>query len=187
MSAFLISILISLAVQLLKYGISTVYEARKLRRPNIRDKEGTRAWLENLLRWAAYLQQTFFSDLATPALTLAVLLELVKPGEKWDALYEAILHDFNVSRDLAPRRLPEPEMERERKVRSFCRALKERIRMNQAPGDPLGDDVSSTERAEAEEYLALFRRLLDHPGVFNQAQKTWHIISRPSHQTRNHS
>lgn len=166
MSAFMISILVSCGVQLLKYGIGALYEVRKLRRPNLRDKEGTRAWLENLLRWAAYLQSMFFADLATPAFTLGILLELVKPGEKWDAFYAALIHDFNITAEPASLR-----QERERRVRLLCLRLRGTARMNRAQAG--SGEVTDLERAMADEYLAIARRLLDHPAALEQARKTY--------------
>ena len=173
---FFVSILVSVAVQLLKFGISAVYEARKFTRPNLRDKEGTRAWLENLIRWGSYLQTMFFSDLATPAFTLGILLELVKPGEKWDALYAALLHDFHVTAEFAPPQSPDTadiRNERERHVRLFCLRLRTPVRMNADPGDFQSSEISDLERAMAEEYLGIMRRLLDHPDVLAQTRKTW--------------
>ena len=102
MTSLLVSLIFSAAVQAIKLGITTVYEARKLRRPSIMDKEGTRAWLENTLKWIAYVQRMFFQDLHTMGYTVAVLMELVKQGEKWDALYAAILHDFNIPASFPP-------------------------------------------------------------------------------------
>jgi len=176
MTAFFISFLISGGIQLLKYGITAIYEARRLRRPNIRDKEGTRQWLENLLRWIAYLQQSFFSDLATPAFTLGILLELVKPGEKWDAFYAAILHDFNISQKFPPERFgpalpkePVPPNERKRLIRSLCRSLRP-LQKPHLFGDTATGDL---EEQMAEEYLGIIRRLLDHPAVLAQAKQTW--------------
>lgn len=177
MSAFFVSLLVSAAVRMLKYGIAAVYEARKLRRPNIRDKEGTRRWLENLLRWAAYCQQLFFADLATPAFTLGILLELVKPGEKWEALYAAILHDFNISQKFPPEKYAPPLPgepvgfgERDRLIDSLCRSMKP-FAQSRFQGV---SDIDDLERQMVEEYLAIVRRLLDHPAVLTQAQRTWH-------------
>jgi hypothetical protein len=184
MSAFLISILISAAVQLLKFGITSVYEARKFRRPNLRDKEGTRVWLENLIRWGLYLQTMFFSDLATPAFTLRILLELVRPGEKWDALYAALLHDFNVTVEFVPPRTPDTaglRRERERLVRLLCLRLRDPGRMNVAPCDGQSPEAGDLERAMAEEYLGLMRRLLDHPTVLSQSQKTYQMMTASRH------
>lgn len=178
MSAILVSFLISFGVQLLKYGIGALYEVRKLRRPNLRDKEGTRVWLENLLRWAAYLQSMFFTDLMTPAFTLGILIELVKPGEKWDAFYAALVHDFNITTDLAPAR-PDPatlRQERERRVRLLCLRLRGTARMNPAEYG----EVTDLERAMADEYLGIARRLLDHPAALEQARKSYqNMTSQP--------
>jgi len=185
MSAFVISILISIAVQLLKFGISAVYEARKFRRPNLRDKEGTRVWLENLIRWGFYLQSMFFSDLATLAYTFGILLELVKPGEKWDALHAALLHDFNVTVEFVPPRSPETtglRNERERIVRLFCLRLRNAGRMNIAPGNEQNPEISDLERTMAEEYLGIMRRLLDHPTVLAQTQKTYQTMATSHNQ-----
>ena len=180
MSGFFVSFLISAGVQLLRYGLGVIYEARRLRRPNIRDKEGTRRWLENLLRWAAYFQQLFFSDLATPAFTLGVLLELVKPGERWDALYAAILHDFNISHTFPPENFAPPlpgnpmaGTERDRLITTLCRSM-EPLRQTHMYGDT---EPSHLEKQMVEEYLAVIRRLLDHPAVLTQAQRTWKQMS----------
>jgi len=185
MSAFFVSIFVSVAVQLLKFGITAVYEARKFQRPNLRDKEGTRAWLENLIRWGLYLQTMFFSDLATPAFTLRILLELVKPGEKWDALYAALLHDFNITTEFVPPRSPDtdgPRRERERYVRLLCLRLRAPARMNAAPGDGQSPEVSDLERAMAEEYLGILRRFLDHPTVLAQTRKTYQAMAASHNQ-----
>ncbi len=179
MSAIFVSIIFSAAVQALRYGISVLYEARKLRRPDLRDKEGTRAYLENLLRWAAYLHRSFFPDLATAGFTLGILLELVKPGEKWDAFYEALAHDFKVSLKFPPERYdpvrPDNGLpERERRILKLCRNLKKHRPSDSFSDVDSGEDVSDLEKVMAEEYLAVARRLLDHPAVLTQAKRTWH-------------
>jgi len=181
MTAFVIPILISLGVSLLRYGITALYEARKMRRPNIRDKEGTRVWLENLLRWAAYLQKMFFADLATPAFTLGILLELVKPGAKWDALYAAITHDFNISTTFPPNPakpvLPGTDT-RETLVKRF--ALRIRNRFGNETFDETRLETTPLEMQMAEEYLAVIRRLMEHPAVFNNARQTFAELSSTS-------
>ncbi len=179
MSAFFVSLLFSAAVQVLKYGIGALYEARKLRRPNLRDKEGTRAYLENLLRWAAYLHRSFFSDLATAGFTLGILLEIVKPGEKWDAFYEALAHDFKISVQFPPAKYnpvgpDDRQPERERRILRLCRNLKKHRPSDSFSDFGSGEEVSDLEKVMAEEYLAVTRRLLDHPAVLTQAKRTWH-------------
>jgi hypothetical protein len=170
-------------VQLLKYGITAVYEARKLKRPDIRDKEGIRAWLENTLRWIAYLQGMFFKDMQTSAFTLGILLELVKPGEKWEALYAAVCHDFNISTSFPPEKyrpvdaLPENrEKERQNRLRRLCVCLRRPDKMEKEAGlsgEQAFPDVSLSEQNAAETWLAVIRQLLDHPDSAKQARKTW--------------
>lgn len=177
MSGIIVSILFSVAVQLVRFGIGTLYEARKLRRPNLRDKEGTRAYLENLLSWAAYIHRSFFSDLATPGFTLGILLEIVRPGEKWDAFYAALVQDFNISTEFPPSRF-DPQVDgsfygtddRADRIELLCHLLRgERFYgTNSGHGD-----ITDLERRMAEEYLAVIRRLLDHPAVLDQARKTY--------------
>lgn len=180
MSGIIVSILFSFAVQLVRFGITALYEARKLRRPNIRDKEGLRAYLENLLRWAAYVHQSFFPDLATPGFTLGILLEIVKPGEKWDAFYAALIHDFNISQHFPPEKygtiLSDSaglKDDRDSRIRFCCLCLRKPADRLPAHGRFGETDVSDLEKQMAEEYLALVRRLLDHPAVLDQAQRTY--------------
>lgn len=160
---FIVPVLISLGMMLLRYGISAIYEARKLQRPDIRDKEGIRKWLENVLRWAAYLQNMFFSDLATPAFTLGVLLELVKPGPRWDALYAAICHDFNISTTFPPsqyQRLEPDDKTRDRLLQRLCARISNRF----SDGDhDEYHDVAPSEIRLTEEYLAVIYRMMSHP------------------------
>jgi hypothetical protein len=181
MSGIIVSLIFSAAVQALKYGIGVLYEARKLRKPDLRDKEGTRVYLENLLRWAAYLHRSFFSDLATAGFTLGILLEIVRPGEKWDAFYEALAHDYNITTKFPPEKYDPPDdriPERERRILKFCRHLKKRRSDSTLSAFDTNDDVSDLEKVMAEEYLAVVRRLLDHPAVLTQAQQTWRNLNR---------
>jgi len=188
MTALIIPILISLGVSLLRYGITALYEARKMRRPNIRDKEGTRVWLENLLRWAAYLQNMFFADLATSAFTLGILLELVKPGPKWDALYAAIAHDFNISTTFPPSQyqpaIPGPNP-REKLVKRLVLRLRKQEFANVSYDDRYVEATVTTplEMQMAEEYLAIIRRLMEHPTIFNNSRQTFAELSSTSSQT----
>ena len=170
MSMLLASLLLSLMVQGLKYCITAIYEARKLQRPNIRDKEGTRAYLENLLRWIAYFQSWFFSDMAIPAYVLGVLLELVQPGEKWDAFYNAIIHDFNVRTEFPPRRTPEivEPVERQRLIRKLCLRIR---RVPEYMDDRVIPEPGETETVE--EYLVVARYLLCHPVILDRVRRSY--------------
>ena len=180
MSGFFVSLLLSFAVQAVKYGITAVYEARKFRRPNIRDKEGTRVWLENLLRWSAYLQRLFLPDLKTPAFTIAILLELVRPGEKWDMFYTAILHDFNITGTLAPARpvvrSEDSDQGRSGLIRRLCLTLRGPARMYDNGYGMYDQPPSDREIELAEEYLSLARRLLDHPTVLADSHRVWQKV-----------
>jgi hypothetical protein len=174
-ASILISLILSLGVQCVRYGITIFFEARKFRRPDIRDKEGVRLYLVNLLGWAAYLHNLFLNDLKTVGFTVAVLAQICKPGEVWDAFYDAIVHDFGVSAEFPPKKfepVPEPEPEkRRRRLNRFCRTLRTRaiIQINES-------EITDSERGAAEEYLSFARYLLDHPAVWNQTQSIYAAV-----------
>ena len=174
-----------LGTYLLRQAVTLVFEARKLRRPNIRDKEGTRAYLENLIRWIIYFQGIFFKDLATPAFTLRILLELVQQGDKWDALYEALCHDFNISATFPPPQY-QPEVpgtdQRERLIKRLILRLRKQEFSKVSFNDKYVDDmlVSGMETQMAEEYLAVLRQFLDHPSILRQSRQIFQdIIPQP--------
>jgi hypothetical protein len=174
-----LSLILSVAVQFVRYGITVFFEARKLRRPDIRDKEGTRQYLTNLIGWSAYLHNMFLHDLRTVGFTIGVLGEICKPGPQWDAFYEALLLDFGVSGEFPPKKFapaPEPEVEkRKRRVRlidRLCRNLRSRSIIQFAETG----EATDKERIAAEEYLSFARYLLDHPYVSQQTQSVYASI-----------
>jgi hypothetical protein len=173
--SIIISLLFSIGIQIVRYGITFFFEARKLRRPDIRDKEGLRAYLSNVLGWAAYVHNMFFKDLRTVGFTIAVLSEICKQDEQWDAFYDALLHDFGVSAEFPPQKfapVPEPEPEkRRRRIDRLCRNLRARSIIQNT-----GSDITDSERWAAEEYLSFARYLLDHPGTVNQTQSIYAAI-----------
>ena len=184
MAGILVSLLASASIQMLKYAITAAFEARKLRRPNIRDKEGTRQYLENLLKWIAYLQNWFFGDLKTPAFTLGILLEIVKSGPQWDAFYSAIIHDFNVSEKFPPDKYAQLVSDsgfqdsREGRIGLLCLTLRGEAKMEAAVHANDNPSITQLEMSMAEEYLAVVRRILDHPAVLGQAQATYRDIAK---------
>jgi hypothetical protein len=176
MSATIVSLLLSIGIQIVRYGITVFFEARKLRRPDIRDKEGLRLYLLNLLGWASYLHSMFFKDLRTVGFTIAVLSEICKPGQQWDAFYEALLFDYGISAEFPPQKYApslEPEKEkRKRRINLFCRNLRARSIIQNTEGS----DITDSERNAAEEYLSFARYLLDHPYVLHQTQSVYAAV-----------
>jgi hypothetical protein len=172
----LISLLLSIGVRIVRYGITVFFEARKLRRPDIRDKEGTRQYLVNIAGWAAYLHNMFLQNLHTVGFAIAVFLEICKPGPQWDAFYDALCYDFGVSGEFPPQKYapaPVPEKEkRRRRIDRLCRNLRARSIIR----DIGGNDVTESERNTAEEYLSYARYLLDHPAVQHQTQAMYAAV-----------
>jgi hypothetical protein len=175
MSAIIVSLLLSIGTQVLRYGITALFEARKLRRPDMRDKEGVRIYLINLLGWSAYLHRLFFPDLQTIGFTIAVVMEICKNDETWNTFYLALAHDFGINvlefppQKYAPSPEPEPD-KRRRRITRLCRSLRGRNIMNSNVPD---DYTTDAERNAAEEYLAFARNLLDHPSALCQTQSTY--------------
>jgi hypothetical protein len=180
MSAIIVSLLLSIGSQVLRHGITVLFEARKLRRPDIRDKEGVRLYLINLLGWSAYLHRLFFRDLHTIGFTIAVMTEICKPGQSYDAFYDALLHDFGITtaefppQKYTPSPIPEPE-KRRRRITRLCRNLRGRNIMGNGFGN--SEETTDAERNAAEEYLAFARHLLDHPSVLRQSQSIYAAIN----------
>jgi hypothetical protein len=183
MSIF-VSILLPVLGYLTRKGISGVLQARMLKRPDIRDKVGVRAWLDNVLGWLLYLHGMFMSDLRTSAFVLANVREIVKNDAKWDALYAAILHDFvaNTSQ-LMPEAVysdtSDAELLPNRLLDQFCITLKSSDSKILLFGGDFGDNLSqitTSERATALQYISFTLTLLDQPTMAAQHEAVYSTV-----------
>jgi hypothetical protein len=180
--SLVISILLPIAGYLTKKGIGAVLQARLLKRPDIRDKDGVRAWLDNVLGWLLYLHGMFMSDLRTSAFVLANIREIVKNNDKWDALYAAILHDFvansaQLMPEIAYADTAAAELLPEQLLDQFCLSLQPSTVMVSPFTDITANDtaphITTSERTTALQYISFVLTLLDQPEMAAQHEAVY--------------
>jgi hypothetical protein len=179
--SLIISILLPVAGYLVKQGIGGVLQARLLKRPDIRDKDGVRAWLDNVLGWLLYLHGMFMSDLRTSAFVLANVREIVKNDAKWDALYAAILHDFVASsQQLMPEisysDTSDAELLPSQLLDQFCLSLKPANVDFPVFGEDFNSavpQITTSERTTALQYISFTLTLLDQPNMAAQHEAVY--------------
>jgi hypothetical protein len=176
MSTTIFTLLIPLLVNLLKKGISSIVSVRLLSRPDINDKAGTRAWLDNTLGWLLYLHGMFLSDLRTAAFVLANLRDIVKDDTKWDALYAALLHDFVTTPQLMPELVETSLLQDDTSTAApnalldqFCTTLKPAAAnigvLHGIFSDQAAPVITDEDRSIALQYITFSLNLLDQPGI----------------------
>jgi hypothetical protein len=171
------SILLSVASALVKSGITKAFQELVVARPDIRDKAGTRKWLQNRLGWIAYLQKFFLSDMRTVIFIIATLREIVDSDTRWDALYDAIIYDYKIDTELMP--VEDPALLEDAgpsPMDIFCQSLRDEY-------DSVSDaivgtvTISEAETETARQFVQLAISLIDEPGSAQNAERVYKTVT----------